>query len=269
MIMKERVFLETITKKATLSYLHVPSGGSEQLIARLYSPEHTADAPLIVLFHGFPGKQLNMDWAVQLQSAGYHVLVTSYRGTIGSPGTFRFQHVLEDATATLQHVCSESFTAEHGIKADQVTVVGHSMGGFAGLHAFAETSEAAHYVGISPFNFGLVGQLVLEHPEYEAALHGVLERGAAFLNGAVADALLDELKHHHTTWNLLTLKERLADRSMLLMTSERDETSIKALHHDLLLPDSPFEEAIVDSDHNYIENRDAAFNEWTAWLARQ
>lgn len=261
--------METITKKANLSLLELPSGGGESLFCRLYSPALAAPAPLIVLFHGFPGKQLNMDWAVQLQNLGFHVLVTSYRGTIGSPGAFRFQHVLEDATAIMQHVVSPEFTQAHDISADQISIVGHSMGGFAGLHAFIDVPDIAHYIGISPFNFGLIGQLVLDYPEHEEALQGVLSRGAKFLSHTDGDTLLDELKQHHAQWNLLSLKEQLGTRSALLVTSERDETSIKSLHHDLLQDASAFEQIIVDSDHNYIDNREEAFEAWTTWLRQR
>lgn len=261
--------METITKKASLSLIELQSGGDESLFCRLYSPALTRPAPLIVLFHGFPGKQLNMDWAVRLQELGFHVLVTSYRGTIGSPGAFRFRHTLEDATAIMKHVASPAFTAQHDVAADQITIVGHSMGGFAGLHAFANVPTIAHYIGISPFNFGLIGQLVLEYPEHEEALRGVLSRGATFLSHTDGDTLLKELTEHHAEWNLLALKEQLRTRSALLVTSERDETSIKSLHHDLLQDASTFEEIIVDSDHNYIDNREDAFQSWTTWLQQR
>ncbi len=261
--------METITKKASLSLIAIPSGGNEALFCRLYSPASTGPAPLIVLFHGFPGKQLNMDWAVRLQEIGYHVLVTSYRGSIGSPGAFRFRHVLEDAKAIMEHVASPTFTEQHDVLGDQITIVGHSMGGFAGLHAFAAVPHIKHYIGISPFNFGLIGQLILDYPEHEDALRGVLSRGASFLTATDGDTLLEELKANHASWNLLALKEELKNRSALLVTSERDETFVKALHHDLLQNAGYFEELVVDSDHNYIENREDAFVAWTKWLEQQ
>jgi len=258
--------METKTLQADLTLLSLPSGGKEPLFCRLYSPAGIGPFPTIVLFHGFPGKQLNIDWAVDLQKQGYNVLVTTYRGSWGSPGAFTFAHALEDAEAIMAEVMSEAFASTHHVDREAVTIVGHSMGGFVGLHAFAALPMIKSCVAISPFNFGLVGSLIHDYPEHEPTLLGVLERGAVFLNGSDAHALLFELKEHHETWNLLTLKEALAARDVLLVTSETDETSVKSLHHDLLVDASNFEELVVETDHNYIQNRDATFASWTNWL---
>jgi pimeloyl-ACP methyl ester carboxylesterase len=42
--------------------------------------------PTIVLLHGFPGNEQNLDLAQSIRRAGWNVLTLHYRGAWGSPG---------------------------------------------------------------------------------------------------------------------------------------------------------------------------------------
>ena len=55
----------------------------------------------VVLLHGLPGNEQNLDLAQAIRRAGWNVLTLHYRGAWGSPGQFSLQHVLEDADAAV------------------------------------------------------------------------------------------------------------------------------------------------------------------------
>jgi len=60
--------------------------------------------PTIVLLHGFPGNEQNLDLAQAIRRAGWNVLTMHYRGSWGSPGVFSIAHVLEDVDAAVAFV---------------------------------------------------------------------------------------------------------------------------------------------------------------------
>src|SRR6266436_1272635 len=60
--------------------------------------------PTVILLHGFPGYEQNMDLAQALRRDGWNVLAVHYRGTWGSEGTFTFTHCMQDVGAMLTYV---------------------------------------------------------------------------------------------------------------------------------------------------------------------
>ena len=60
--------------------------------------------PTLILLHGFPGNEQNLDLAQAVRRAGWNVLTLHYRGTWGSPGDFSIVHALEDTDAAVDFV---------------------------------------------------------------------------------------------------------------------------------------------------------------------
>jgi predicted alpha/beta-fold hydrolase len=42
----------------------------------------------VILFHGLPGNEQNLDLAQAIRRANWNVLTLHYRGSLGSPGTY-------------------------------------------------------------------------------------------------------------------------------------------------------------------------------------
>jgi uncharacterized protein len=66
----------------------VPSHGSG-MNALFYLAGGVGPHPTMVLLHGFPGNEQNLDLAQAIRRAGWNVLTLHYRGAWGSPGYFR------------------------------------------------------------------------------------------------------------------------------------------------------------------------------------
>ena len=85
---------------ARMEVLHIPSGGV-QINGVAYLAAGAGTHPTFVLLHGLPGNEKNLDLAQAVRRAGWNAITFNYRGSWGSPGTFRFAQNFEDADAVL------------------------------------------------------------------------------------------------------------------------------------------------------------------------
>ena len=58
---------------------------------------------MVVLLHGFPGEERNLDLAHALGRSGWSVLFFHYRGAWGSEGAFSFRNVIGDVKAAVSN----------------------------------------------------------------------------------------------------------------------------------------------------------------------
>ena len=100
-----------------------------------YLPAGPGPHPVVVLLHGNPGNERNLDLAQALRRAGYATLYFNYRGSWGSGGTFSRTHAIEDVHAALQFVRSPLAAERYRADSTRVALVGHSMGGWLALLA--------------------------------------------------------------------------------------------------------------------------------------
>src|SRR6476619_3429092 len=81
----------------------IPSHGAK-LNALLYIAEGAGPHPVVVLLHGFPGNERNLDLAQDIRRAGWDVLYFNYRGSWGTLGDFSFSHGIEDVAAAVAYL---------------------------------------------------------------------------------------------------------------------------------------------------------------------
>src|SRR5258708_5825467 len=74
----------------------IPSHGAT-INGVIYVPSGSGPHPALVLFHGFPGNEQNLDLAQAARRAGWTVLTLHYRGSWGSAGAFSFSNAVEDS----------------------------------------------------------------------------------------------------------------------------------------------------------------------------
>jgi pimeloyl-ACP methyl ester carboxylesterase len=87
--------------------------------------------PTMLLLHGLPGNEQNLDLAQAVRRKGWNVLTLHYRGSWGSPGTFSIANAIEDAEAAMALIRSDAAAAEYRIDRRRLVIAGHSMGGLA------------------------------------------------------------------------------------------------------------------------------------------
>jgi pimeloyl-ACP methyl ester carboxylesterase len=100
-----------------------------------WQPEGKGPNPTILMLHGYPGNEKNLDLARVLQRAGFNVMFFHYRGTWGSAGYFTFSNALADIAAAIAEVrtCFGDPECEYPIDINKIALFGHSMGGWLGM----------------------------------------------------------------------------------------------------------------------------------------
>lgn len=117
------------THPATMLPEPIPSHG-EALNAVFYAAAGAGAHPTVLLLHGLPGNEQNLDLAQAIRRDGWNVLTLHYRGAWGTPGSFSFTHCVEDAAAALAWLRDPSSPVAARVDGSRIVVVGHSMGGF-------------------------------------------------------------------------------------------------------------------------------------------
>jgi pimeloyl-ACP methyl ester carboxylesterase len=133
--------------------LHIPSGGV-QINGLAYLAAGPGAHPTVILLHGLPGNEKNLDLAQALRRGGWNVVTFNYRGSWGSPGTFSFQGNLDDAKAVLAYLRAPENAQRLQIEPKRLVMMGHSMGGWVTSQVAAADPDLAGAALISAADMG-------------------------------------------------------------------------------------------------------------------
>ncbi|QHD66109.1 alpha/beta fold hydrolase [Sphingobium yanoikuyae] len=170
----------------------IPSGDGA-MNAVMYVASGGGVHPTLLLLHGFPGNEQNLDLAQAARRAGWNVLTLHYRGSWGSPGIFSFTNAAEDAFNALLFLEEASTVAKYRIDTSAIVVAGHSMGGFMAAEAAAAEPRVAGLFLIDPWD---PAQTVasLATPQGEAGWKAEVAGDLPPLSGASYESLTAEIK---------------------------------------------------------------------------
>lgn len=188
--------------------------------AVMYTAAGAGIHPTLLLLHGFPGNEQNLDLAQAARRAGWNVLTLHYRGSWGSPGTFSFAHASDDAFAALQFLQQPATVARYRIDTSAIVVAGHSMGGFMAADAAAAEPRVAGLFLIDPWD---PAQTVaaLATPEGEAAWKAEVASDLPPLQGATYASLTGEIKADGQKFDLGRRLAGYGRRPLTLLGAER------------------------------------------------
>ncbi|MGA9672455.1 MAG: alpha/beta hydrolase [Terracidiphilus sp.] len=153
---------------AAMKVLHIPSHGVV-INGLVYLPSGAGTHPTLVICHGLPGNEKNLDLAQAVRRAGWNAVTFNYRGSWGSPGVFRFAQNLEDADAVLAYLRDPANSARLGIDTKRIAIAGHSMGGWVTVHTAAHDHALIGAILISAADMGNLGQAPREKVVAEMA----------------------------------------------------------------------------------------------------
>ena len=111
-----------------------------RLVGVLYLARGEEPAPTVVLLHGCPGLEKNLDLAVRLREAGWNSLVFHYRGCWGSAGRYDLRTIPRDVTAAVDFLAG----CPH-VDSGRIAVLGHSLGGWAAIVTAAAVTMPIWY----------------------------------------------------------------------------------------------------------------------------
>lgn len=249
---------------AAMKALAIPSGTSA-LNAVLYAAAGAGPHPTVLLLHGFPGNEQNLDLAQAMRRAGWSVLTLHYRGSWGTPGAFTFRHVLEDADAALAWLRSPAGRAA-GVDAGHIAVVGHSMGGMA----------TAYLAGHDPaiLGAGLIsaaGMNLFAGPRAEMVKALGDEYGAGTMHtlaGTSPEALYAEVAADPKPFTLDTYAAGAARKPVLVVSSDDGLEPVDDSFAAAVTAAGGSPRAVhLATDHSYSDMRIALATTVIDWLA--
>jgi pimeloyl-ACP methyl ester carboxylesterase len=207
---------------AKFETFQLPSHGA-LLNAIVYVAAGAGPHPTVVLLHGFPGNERNLDLAQSLRRAGWNVLYFNYRGAWGSPGDFSFTHCLEDAQTAIAYLRDPANAKRLRTDPANLVLVGHSMGGFVARYVGAHDPAIKAIVLISAAD--MVGRAATLKPGTESyaipiIAKGLAAEGMAPLAGTTPEILAKEVLANRADWTPVPLAPMLASRPLLVLTSD-------------------------------------------------
>jgi pimeloyl-ACP methyl ester carboxylesterase len=206
---------------ATMGWPDIPSHRAK-LYSVIYFASGAGPHPTVLMLHGFPGNEKNLDLAMSIRRAGWNVLVPFYRGAWGSGGTFSFTHTLEDAQACIDFLHQPENVKKFHIDPDHIVLVGHSMGGFVAVYATAHEQTVYGAALISPGNLGPASaRQRANDPEFWARW----SENASRLVGTTAKQLVQEVNRDPLKWNYMQCVPLLKDRPIFVLEADDRNTS--------------------------------------------
>ena len=247
---------------AGMEVLHIPSHGVS-INGVIYTPSGPGPHPTIVLCHGFPGNEKNLDLAQAVRRAGWNAVTFNYRGAWGSPGSFRFSQNLEDADAVLAFLRDTANAAKFGIDTKRIVLAGHSMGGWVTVLTAAHDHALAGAVLISAADMGLMGGI--EHKKLVALTADNMEA----LAGCTPESLATELGQNAKAFQFANAVDGLKSVPLLVLSANDG----LAPHTDALVQaleakgDKNIKAIHAATDHGWSDHRIFLETSILEWLA--
>jgi len=237
----------------------------DRLNGHAYLANGPGPHPTVVLLHGFPGNERNLDLAQDLRSDGFNVLFFHYRGAWGSAGTYSFTHVIEDVAAAADYLRANAETLR--TDPDKLILVGHSMGGFAALEAAARDERIACVAGIAPANMGPLADAPAERTDGFAAYADTMQ----MLAGLTGENTIAEVKANREAFDTRLLAPQLVGKSVLIIGGDKDTSvPVESVIEPLVAayeaePGIDLTAIILSGDHAFSWSRQELIDEIVGW----
>jgi len=219
--------------------------------------------PTVLLLHGFPGNEKNLDLAYVLQRAGWNVLFPNYRGAWGSSGNFSFSNALEDAQSAMEFLRDARNVTKYRVDPKRIVLIGHSMGGFIAAYTGAHDPEVSAVVMIAAWNLGARVSRPMK-PEGMDTFRSASPR----LAGTTPEGLYAEARAHGAEWDYTTYAGQLKSRPVLVLEAKDGNTADNhAMVESLQKAGSTLAtEKYLEADHVFSDHRIALQTTILEWL---
>ncbi len=239
------------------------------LLARMLSAGRKKDelCPAVLLLHGFPGNEQNMDMAQSLRRAGFTVFTLHYRGNWGSGGEYRLAHLPEDAESMLKYM-----KAGHqalGIDPERIFLLGHSMGGFTAFELLSRRVSIAGAVLMAPCDIEYM------YTEDRAAFSALVDNTEDYFRLDSSRIFYEECAAHTDDWRFTAFAQKADPSVPLLFVGGTEDVTCDPEHHiaparDILLQRGADAECLILEDgHCFDSHRCRLITAIAEWLAKK
>jgi pimeloyl-ACP methyl ester carboxylesterase len=247
---------------AAMTVLHIPSHGL-LINGLVYQPAGAGPHPTLVICHGLPGNEKNLDLAQAVRRAGWNAATFNYRGSWGSPGVFRFAQNLEDAGAVLAYLRDPANSARLSIDTKRIAIAGHSMGGWVAVNTAAHDRGLIGAIIISAADMGGEGNAPQDR------LLALMADNMEALSGVTAESMASDVKTLAKEFRFENAAAGLIDTPLLALTSDDGlaPTTDALVHAIEAKGGHKVTEMHFATDHSYSDHRIALESAIITWLA--
>jgi pimeloyl-ACP methyl ester carboxylesterase len=256
---------------ASVVELSIPSAGS-RMPAHMYLAAGAGPHPTVVLLHGLPGNERNLDVAQALRRFGFNTLYFHYRGAWGAEGEYRFSQLPVDTLAVLDFLRDDKQAERLRVDRKALSVLGHSLGGYAALATGARDAQLRCVVALSPANLGL-WQADVDNGGGTTSLRLKAYADELFmLEGFTGDRLEEELAFADVSlWDTRGFGPGLRGKSVLMMVGQQDQVTPAATMFEPVvaaykkLGDIDLTAKTISGDHSFSWSRIKLTREILSW----
>jgi len=244
--------------RATTTELTFNSNG-KRMSGFVYQTAGKGPHPTVLLLHGYPGNEKNLDVAQALRKNGWNVAFFHYRGSWGSEGDFSFRNAEQDVQVVLQYLSDKDNAEALRIDRGLISTVGHSMGGHMAIAGFLDNPAVKCSIAWDGANLGAKGVGLVNDPnttipwkEYGDTLF--------MLNGWSGEKAQKETQKYAKELDLITRAEKANGRPVLLIGADTSvipmELHIKPLLAALkATKNSLVSYKLIKDDHSFNSSR--------------
>jgi pimeloyl-ACP methyl ester carboxylesterase len=254
----------------SMDAFQIPSHG-EKLNALAYLAAGPGTHPTVILLHGFPGNERNLDLAQAIRRDGWNVLFFDYRGSWGTLGSFSFSNSMQDTEAAIAYLREPANAARLHTDPANIVLMGHSMGGMiaANIGAHDPTIRAIGLISAANMASGRLSVVKPNEVINVENLAAHLDKiGLYPLAGCTPESLARELLANTKRWNFPDFAPLLNPRPVLIVTSndglapdnDRLAAGLRALN------DTHTTTLHLATDHSYSGQRIALETAVINWL---
>ncbi len=252
-----------MTAPASSTELFIPSGNS-MIAGLIYSANGLQKHPTLLLLHGYPGNERNLDIAQVVRSRGWNVIYFDYRGSWGSQGKFSFKNCVEDVV----NVVSFCTKYQDSLKIDTSNIVlfGHSMGGWVCIKALQEIPTIKKGFALSTWNIGNDYRNIVTEKEMLRLAKDPSTGGKYFVLNTSLKDLFNPVIQDQTYFNLLNDGKSLADKQILMIDEHLGNNQLADKIKET--NKSYFDYSVWQTDHSFTNKRVSLINKVFAFLER-
>lgn len=253
-----------VAHPARLTALRIPSHGL-LINGIIYQPSGAGPHSTLVICHGLPGNEKNLDVAHAVRRAGWNALTFNYRGSWGSPGNFRFSQNLEDANAVLAYIRDPANAEQLGIDKHRIVIAGHSMGGWVAVHAAAHDHRLIGAILISAADVGKQGDWPHDR------LVALLSDCTGPLTGVTAEGMANEMRSFGKRFRFENMATGLTQIPLLILSADdgfaQDADALVSAIYALGVHEVTAMH--FATDHNWSDHRIALESTILTWLGER
>ena len=241
--------------------LAIPSGNSI-MQGFIYKANGAQKHPTLLLLHGFPGNERNLDLAQVVRAHGWNVIYFNYRGSWGTPGQFSFKNCVADVVNVVDF-CNR-YKDSLQIDTSNIVLFGHSMGAWVCLKALQKLPNIKKGFALSTWNLSEEFKNIKTQAQI---LEKVKEDGGeTFVLKTPTKVIYETVVKEPDYFNLSKQAKALSSKQIVMLDEHSKNKEIaKAIKS---TNNTYFDYEVWNTDHAFTNKRVSLINMVLAFLDR-